>query len=447
MPQTRTRICPICEAGCSLVVETEGRRVLSCRGNANDVFSTGHVCPKGVALPQLDADPERLRTPLIKRDGRHVPATWDEAMAVINERLGGIRTRHGNDAVAVYLGNPSAHNIGLGTGFGVLARALGSRNIFSAGSVDQLPKQLASTLLFGNDMAIAVPDIERCDLLLMLGANPIVSNGSLWMIPDIRGKLHALRGRGGALVVVDPRRTETARLADAHLSIRPGTDAWLLAALINELREAGRAPSAPLADRARGLAALWTALAPVTLTEAATHTGIAAEAIRQLAERLRAARHPAVYGRVGTTLQRFGTLTSFLIDALNIQLDALDRPGGAMFPEQPFASPRQPRAGLPYARYRSRVSGYPELLGQMPAACLAEEMEVEGPGQIRALLTLAGNPVVSNPDSSRLARAIAGLDFVVSVDIYLNETTRLADVVLPGPRRSRMATTTPSWAA
>jgi anaerobic selenocysteine-containing dehydrogenase len=432
MPDIRKRICPICEAGCGLVVTTEGRRVLSARGNPHDTFSGGHVCPKGVALPELDADPDRLRTPLIRRAGRLEPASWDEAMAVVAERLAAVRSRHGNDAVAIYLGNPSAHNIGLGSGFGVLARALGTRNLFTAGSVDQLPKQLANALLYGNDMAVAVPDIERCDLLLMLGANPIVSNGSLWMVPDIRGKLQALRRRGGALVVVDPRRTETARLAAQHLPIRPGTDAWLLAALINAARAGGRAPGPRLATRLRGHDTLMTALAGVTLEQAAERTGIAVDDMRALAERLCAARHPAIYGRVGTTLQRYGTLTSFLIDVLNIQLDALDRPGGAMFPEQPFATPAHTPGTLPYARYRSRVSGYPELLGQMPAACLAEEMETSGPGQIRALVTVAGNPVVSNPDSARLERAIAGLDFSVAIDIYLNETTRLADVVLPG---------------
>jgi anaerobic selenocysteine-containing dehydrogenase len=432
MSQTRKRICPICEAACGLVVETDGRLVRAVRGNPADTFSSGHVCPKGVALAELDADPDRLRTPLVRRNGKHVPASWDEAMGIVAERLAAVRKQHGNDAVAMYLGNPSAHNIGLATGFGVLARALGSRNLFTAGSVDQLPKQLATALMFGNDRAIAVPDIVRADLLLILGANPIVSNGSLWVVPDIRGKVNALKQRGGALIVVDPRQTETARLADSHLAIRPGTDAWLLAALVNEVSAAGRIPSPRLAARMRGFDELKERLASVTPERAARHTGIAAAEIRTLATRLAAAERPVVYGRVGTTLQRFGTLTSFLIDVLNIQLDALDRPGGAMFPEQPFATPAQPAGRLPYARWRSRVSGYPELVGQLPVACFAEEMETPGPGQIRALVTIAGNPVASNPESARLERAIAGLDFVVSVDIYLTETSRLADVVLPG---------------
>ncbi len=424
------RICPICEAGCGLLIRHSGRQIESARGNPDDTFSGGHVCPKGTALAALDADPDRLRTPLIRSGGRLRPASWPAAFDVIGAQLGAIRARHGDDAVAVYLGNPSAHNIGLGTGFGVLARTLGTRNIVTAGSVDQLPKQLACLLMYGNDMAVAVPDIARTDCLLMLGANPVVSNGSLWMVPDIRGKLRALRARGGRFIVVDPRRTETATLADLHLPIRPAGDAWLLIALLNRVWQAGRTPPASIA--AQGLEALRAACAPVTLADAASGSGLPAESIVALADQLLAARRPAVYGRVGTTLQRFGTLTSFLIDALNLALGSLDAPGGAMFPEQPFASPARTPGPLPYGRYRSRVSGYPELLGQLPAACLAEEMEQPGPGQIRALISVAGNPVASNPDSARLARAIDGLEFRLAIDIYLTETSARADVVLPG---------------
>ena len=433
MTREHTRICSICEAACGLRVQVEGRSVLSCRGNNTDLFSSGHICAKGVALAELDADPDRLRVPLVRRAGELVPATWDEAMTEIARGLGAVRAQHGNDAVAIYIGNPTAHNIGLSMGIGPLAAALGSRNLFSAGSVDQLPKQLASELMFGNDMAVPVPDIERCDLLLMLGANPLISNGSLWMVPDVRGKLQAMRQRGAVLVVIDPRRTETAKIADTHLFIRPGTDAWLLAALINELHRRGRTPAGELAQRLRSHAELLAALAPVTMDIAATRTGIPAADIHSLAAQLYTAAHPVVYGRVGTTLQRFGTLTSFLIEVLNIQLDALDRPGGAMFGDQPFSAPSAQAPHAPkYARWHSRVSGYAEVLGQMPVACMAEEMETPGAGQIHALLTIAGNPIVSNPDSDRLARAIAALEFRVAIDIYHNETTRHADVVLPG---------------
>ena len=436
MPTQLQRICPICEAGCGLSVTLDGHTVLATRGNGNDVFSRGHACPKGVALPQLHADPDRLRTPLVRRDGRLQPASWQEAFDLIGARLAQIRERDGADAIAVYLGNPSAHNVGLGFGFGALARALRTRHLFSAGSVDQLPKQLASLLMYGNDMAVAVPDIARTDCLIMLGANPVVSNGSLWMVPDIRGKLKALRARGGEFVVIDPRLTETATLADQHLPIRPGGDAWLLIALLRAVHAAGRRPAPALAHRLQGYEPLQEALANITLPMAAARCGLSEQAITALIERILRARRPAVYGRVGTTLQRFGTLTSFLIDALNIAIGALDQPGGAMFPEQPFADPNRlpgiPERATPYARYHSRVSAFPELLGQLPAACLAEEMETPGSGQIRALITVAGNPIVSNPDSERLARAIRSLDFRVAIDIYRTETSELADVILPG---------------
>lgn len=426
--EQHSRICPICEAACNLTVQTDGRTVVSARGNPQDTFSTGHVCPKGVALPQLDADPDRLRQPLIRRNGKHVEATWDEAFALINEKLNSVRERHGDNAVGVYIGNPTAHNVGMSLGLGAFASALGSRNFFSAGSVDQLPKQLASEFMFGNDMAVPVPDVERCQYLLMLGANPIVSNGSLWVVPDVRGKLHALRQRGGRLVVVDPRRTETAKLADAHHFIRPGTDAWLLAAIFNELVGKGLRPTLPH----RGFEALAASLAPITLDDAAARSGIATEVIEEMAQALAQADGAAVYGRVGTTLQRYGTLTSFLIEAINVLSANLDRPGGAMFPAQALGTPHVPKNGLDYDRYRSRVSQYPEVIGQMPVACLAEEIETPGEGQIRALVVVAGNPVVSNPESDRLAAAFASLEFMVATDIYLNETTRHADVILPG---------------
>lgn len=428
----RTRICPICEAGCNLRVQLDGDTIVSCRGNDDDVFSRGHICPKGVALQELHEDPDRLRTPLVRdAQGELQPASWEAAYERILSGLQAVRTAHGSDAVATYIGNPTAHNISLGMGLGVLSQALGSRSVFSAGSVDQLPKQLAVELMFGDGMAIAVPDIERTDHLLILGANPIVSNGSLWVVPGIRGKLREMRARGGKLVVIDPRRSETAALADEHHFIRPGTDAWLLGAIASELLVAGCEPDVPVS----GLDQLRRLIGGISTDEAARRTGVPAETIRHLARDLIDAKSAAVYGRVGTTLQRFGTLTSFLVDVVNLLTGNLDQPGGVMFPQQPFASPGgKPKddGDLNYARYHSRVSGYPEVLGQLPVACLAEEIETPGEGQIRALVLVAGNPVVSNPESERLTEAFAGLDFMLSIDLYLTESNRHADVILPG---------------
>ncbi len=424
------RICPICEAGCGLTISADGREVIGIEANPADVFSEGHVCAKGIALKELDADPDRLRTPLVRKDGLLQPASWPEAMTVIADGLAAVRTEHGADAVGAYIGNPTAHNIGLSTGMGVFLGTLNTTNIYSASTVDQMPKHLASILMFGNAMAIPVPDIARVDFILMLGANPAVSNGSLWMVPGFRNKLREFHGRGGKLVTVDPRRTETARLSDHHLFIRPGADAYLLAAVANEL--IGRGVEPPAHMNCANWAQLKAALAAIDHESAAEQSGLAVEDIHHLADGLMKAERPVVYGRVGTTLQRHGTLTSFLVEVLNVLLGALDESGGAMFPEQPFASAAVSGSGMEYGRWRSRVSAYPEVMSQLPCAALAEEIETPGEGQVRALFCFAGNPVVSNPDSDRLAEALKTLDLLVCTDIYHNETTRLADVVLPG---------------
>ena len=428
MPES-FRICPICEAACGLKVTTSGRTVERIEANAEDVFSTGHLCAKGLALQELDIDADRIRTPLIKDGSGFRAASWDEAFAVINERLNGVIDQYGADAVATYSGNPTAHNIGLAMGQGTFSNVLGSRNAYSAGTVDQIPKHLASEWMFGNPMAVPVPDIARASFLLMLGANPVVSNGSLWMVPDFRGKLRSFKERGGRFVTVDPRRTETARLADEHVFVRPGGDAWLLIALINELHRLGLSISSQ--HSVVGEDILLGKLSSVSLKHAAAQSGVAEQQIISLAAELKSATRPVVYGRVGTTLQRHGTLTSFLIEVINLMTGSLDVAGGAMFPEHPFATPSDGASGN-YAAFQSRVSGYPSFLNQLPVAALAEEMEVPGEGQIKALVCFAGNPVVSNPDSDRLARSIERLDFSLCIDIYHNETSRLADVILPG---------------
>ncbi len=430
MSETGYRICSICEAACGLKISLDGRQVIGIEANDDDVFSEGHICAKGIALAELDADPDRLRKPLVRRDGRLTEVSWDEAYDFICERLNQIKDAHGVRALATYVGNPTAHNIGLSLGLGVYAASSGSPSFYTAGTVDQVPKQLACELMFGNDLAIPVPDIERADYFLMLGANPVVSNGSLWVVPKVRERIRAFRARGGKLVTVDPRRTETARAADEHVFIRPGTDAWLLAALINQLVDLGC--KLPDDYPVQGFEDLRSALSDIDLTTVAERTGISEADIRQIATDLKDTAHPVVYGRVGTTLQAFGTLTSFLVEVLNLMTGSLDSEGGAMFPEQTYHAPSSPSGGLKHNRFQTRVSGLPEVLGQLPVAALAEEIETPGDGQIRALVCFAGNPVVSNPESDRLARALASLDLLVCVDIYHNETTRLADVVLPG---------------
>jgi anaerobic selenocysteine-containing dehydrogenase len=442
--RTAARTCPFCEATCGLEVTLDtqapsaagpgGDVVVQVRGDAQDVFSRGFLCPKGVGLKALHEDRDRLRTPLVKdASGTFRPATWDEAFAVIAERLPAIAERHGRDAVAAYAGNPSAHGM-TGLVYGrVLLKALGTRNLFSASTVDQFPKQMASAYMFGSGTSVAIPDLDRTDFLLVLGANPLASNGSLMTAPDVRGRLKAIQARGGRLVVVDPRRSRTAQIADEHVPIRPGTDALLLMALVHVLFADGLVTPAP-AEHLAGVAAVAEAAMPFVPEAVADATGVPAATIRRLARDLAAAPTAAVYGRIGTTTQRFGTTASWLVDVLNALTGNLDRPGGVMFP-LPAHGKRGTGSGrgARFGRFASRVRGAPELFGELPVACLVEEIETPGEGQVRALITNAGNPVVSTPDAGRLDRALASLEFMVSLDIYVNETTRHADVILPAP--------------
>ena len=437
MPESHYRICPLCEACCGLEIRTEGAKVISIRGAESDVFSHGYLCPKGVSLKDLHEDPDRLRTPLIKRDGAFVQASWDEAFAEIERRLLPVWREQGADAVALTIGNPAAHKVNLLAYTPRLVKSLASRNVFSASTLDQMPKQLSSALMFGHWLSIPLPDIERCDYLLILGANPMVSNGSLWTVPDYRGKAKAMRARGGRIVVVDPRRSETAAAADEHLAIRPGADALLLAGIAYTLFDEGLVKPGRLVEHLNGLDEARAALAAFAPEATAAGCGIPADTQRRLARELAAAPRAAVYGRIGTCTQRFGTVNSWLVDLINVLTGNLDREGGAMFAKAAaFAANTQGRPGVgkgvTTGRRKSRVSGAPEVYGELPITLLAEEIETPGPGQVKALITIASNPVLSTPGGPRIARALEGLDFMLSLDIYVNETTRHADVILPG---------------
>ncbi len=444
--RTAFRTCPLCEATCGLAITLDGDRVLAVRGDDADVFSRGYVCPKGVALGELHDDPRRLRQPLVRRDGDHVAVGWDDAFAEVERLLRPVLERHGRDAVGVYLGNPTSHDVAATFYVPALVRALGTRFRFSASTVDQMPKQVAAGLMFGTELSVPIPDVDRTAYLLVLGANPMVSNGSLLTAPDLPGRLRALRRRGGRLVVVDPVRTATARLADEHLPIRPGTDAVLLAGLAAVLFAEGRVDLGPAGRHVVGVEAVRTAVAGFTPDAVAAVTGVPAETVRRLARELAAAESAAVYGRLGTTTAAFagesyGAVASWLVDVLTTLTGNLDRPGGALWP--------LPAAGGPHAQgepgrgrgvrvpgsQRTRVRGLPSVFGELPAVALAEEIDTPGPGgeRLRGLVTFAGNPVVSVPGGDRLAAALSGLDVMVSVDAYRNETTRFAHVVLPAP--------------
>jgi anaerobic selenocysteine-containing dehydrogenase len=437
-PRTAYRTCPLCEATCGLAIELEGERITSIRGDADDVFSHGFICPKGSALRALHEDPDRIRTPLIREADGFRAASWDEAFALIDARLAPLLAEDRN-GVGVYLGNPNAHNLSNLLYTRVLIRALSSHNVYSASTVDQFPKQMACALMFGTGTTVPVPDVDRTDHLLVLGANPLASNGSLMTAPDMRGRLRSLRARGGKLVVIDPRRTRTAREADEHHFIRPGTDALLMFALVATLLAEDLAdPGERIGALCIGLDELRELAAPFTPEAVAPVCGIAAGEIRRLARELAAAPTAAVYGRIGTCTQEFGTLASWLVDVLNVLTGNLDREGGAMFPLA--AAGASNASGLPgrgrgarFGRFSSRVRGLDELFGELPVVCLAEEIDTLGEGRLRALITVSGNPVLSTPNSERLDAALGELDFLVSLDIYVNETTRHADVILPAP--------------
>ena len=436
--RTAYATCPLCEATCGLELRLDGESVTGIRGDGEDVFSHGFLCPKGASLRALHEDPDRLTTPMVRRDGELVEATWEEALAEIDRRLPPLLEEHGRDSVAVYLGNPTAHSLGLVLYGRVLMKALGSRNVYTASTVDQMPKQVAAGLMFGAGLSVPVPDVDRTDHFLILGANPLASNGSLMTAPDMRGRLRAIRERGGKVVVIDPRRSRTAEHADEHHFIRPGTDALLLFALVNTIFGEGLAAPGPLADHVEGIDEVRALAEEFTPEAVAGPCGIEAAEIRRMARELSAAPTAAVYGRIGTCTQEFGTLASWLVDVLNVITGNLDRPGGAMFARAAAGqtntqgTPGRGR-GFAMGRWASRVRGLPEAFGELPVACLAEEIETPGEGQVRALITVAGNPAVSTPNAGRLAGALDQLDFMVCLDVYVNETTRHADVILPGP--------------
>jgi anaerobic selenocysteine-containing dehydrogenase len=430
---------------CGLVVDTDDAgNVARITGDDDDVLSHGFLCPKAYALKELHEDPDRLRRPIRRHGGAWVEIGWDEALALAAERLADIRERDGRGAVGYYAGNPTAHNTGALVGTLLMHAALDTEARFSASTVDQLPKQVANWLLWGNQYLFAVPDVDRTDLMVVLGANPVVSNGSIMSAPGMPRRLRALRRRGGRLIVIDPRRTETAALADEHHFIRPGSDALLLAALARTLLDDALGPAAPGAARAAtgrahasrlvGKERLRALLEPFAPERVAAATGIDAGVMRGLAAALAATERAVLYGRIGTCTQPFGTLSSWLVDVVNLLAGNVDAEGGAMFPQPAVDVVRlAPRLGLAggRGRWRSRVRGAPEAMGELPASVLAEEIATPGAGRMRALVTTAGNPVLSTPAGHRLAAALPSLEFMVSVDLYLNETTRHAHLILP----------------
>jgi len=432
------RTCPLCEAMCGLEIRIEGGprdgRVTSIRGNRDDVWSRGHLCPKGVSLGAVHHDPDRIRSPLIKVDGRWQEVSWDAAFRRCTELLTPVIRKYGVGAVTAYTGNPLAHSFSLARYAGVLLGMSGMPVTYSPGTVDQWPKNLSSHLMYGLWWNFPVPDIERTDLLVIMGANPAASQGSLLAAPNVMGLIDAIRRRG-KVIVIDPVRTPTAARADEWLPIVPGTDAALLLAVAHTLFDEGLVNPGPHVDGVdtmRRVAADW----PPQRVSAVT--GIGEDRIRELARELAETEKSVVYGRIGLCNQEFGSLASWLVDVINILTGHFDTPGGAMFPKPAaWSITAQPLPGLEggvadFGRWHTRVRGAKEVLGQAPVSCMAEEIATPGDGQLKALITIAGNPVLSTPGGDRLDEVLPMLDAMISVDLWLNETTRHADVILPG---------------
>ena len=427
------KTCPLCEATCGLEITLEGGKVIKVRGDKDDVFSRGYFCPKGGSIHLLHNDPDRLRTPLVRKNGKLEPATWQEAYEAVGKGLLPIMEAHGRDAVGVYLGNPNAHTLAGNMFMKPMLKALGSRNVFTASTVDQINKHVSCGLMFGGPVTVPVPDIERTDYLLILGANPFESNGSVCTAPGFPERLRELRRRGAKLVVVDPRRTRTAEAANEHIFIRPGGDAPWLMAIANELFQQGLADPGRLAGHINGLDEFKDLVKPFTPEKVADWCGIDPATTRRIAAELAGAPTSSVYGRMGTSTQVFGTAATWLVDVINILTGHFDQPGGNMFASPAHLTPKLKAGGKGWGMYRwtSQVTGAREVLGEFPVSTLAASIEADGPGSIKALITCAGNPSLTCPNSNRLDKAIASLDFLVCIDFYLNETARHADVVLP----------------
>lgn len=428
------RTCNLCEAMCGVEIKSEGREIVAIAGDAHDPFSRGHICPKAVALKDIYTDRDRLKYPVRRTAKGWERIGWDEAFDEVVARLKAVQARYGPNAVAIYSGNPTAHNFGSMLFAPFFLRALKTRQRYSATSVDQLPHHFASFFMFGHQLLLPIPDIDRTDFLLVLGANPVVSNGSLMTAPDVANRLKAIRKRGGKVVVIDPRRTETAEIADEHLFIRPATDVFLLLAILHTIFAEGLAHPGRLESFTDGFEQIKNITANYSPEEVAAITGISADDIRRLARDFASAKRAVCYGRIGVSTQQFGAANQWLINVLNIVTGNLDEPGGAMFTRPAFdvvgITAATGQKGH-FGKWQSRVRGFPEFGGELPVAVLAEEILTTGEGQVRALVTSAGNPVLSTPNGRQLDAALEKLDFYVAIDIYINETTRHADIILP----------------
>lgn len=434
MQENHYAICPICEAECGIEVTVEKNQIVSIRGDKDNPFSKGHICPKAVSLTDLYNDPDRLKYPVRRTDKGWEQIEWKDAFDEIGEKINDIRRRYGHNAVALFFGNPNVHYHGNLLYIGFLLRTLRTKNRYSSSSLDQLPLMMACYMMFGHQFLFPIPDIDRTDYFIIIGGNPAVSGGSIMTAGGAMQRIKNIRQRHGTVVVIDPVFTKTAALANRHHFIRPGTDAFLVAAMVNTLFEEGLCKPGRLDAFLDGAEAVRQAVQPFTAEKVASMTGIKAEDIRTLTREFCKAQKAVCYGRVGTCVQEHGALATWLIIVFNILTGNLDRPGGFM-----FTKPALDLAGFTalagekgwFGRHRTRVSGLPDFGGEFPVGVLAEEIITPGEGKIRALITSAGNPVIAAPNGRLMDEALKKLDYMVSIDWYINETSRHANIILP----------------
>ena len=434
MRTTHHKTCNLCEATCGLLIDVEDKQVVDIRGDENDPFSRGHICPKAFALRDIHHDPDRIKRPMKRFGSDWREISWDEALEETADRIVGIQKKYGTSSFATYIGNPTAHNFASAM-YGIgLVQSLGTKSRFSASSADQNPHHASSLWQFGSPVAFPVPDIDRTKYMIIIGANPLASNGSIMTAPDVRNRLKAIQQRGGKIVVIDPRKSETARMADEHVFIRPGFDALFLTSVLNAIFDEGLAKPGALKGKLQGMDGLEAWLRPMSPELAEKRLGIPAQTIRRIAREFAIAESAVCYGRIGSCVQEFGTLTSLLINSLNMVTGNFDRPGGAMFttPAVDMVDLWK-RAGLKsgFRRWKSRVRGLPEFNGELSVSCMAEEILTPGEGQIRGMMTFAGNPILSTPNGRKLDEAFRSLEFYAAFDIYINETSRHAHIILP----------------
>jgi anaerobic selenocysteine-containing dehydrogenase len=429
-----TRNCPLCEGMCGVKISVADDTVTRVRPNEEDTWSRGHICPKGTVLGALHHDPDRLHHPVIREGSSFREVSWEAAFERLTELSSRVRERYGIEGFASYGGNMVGKDATLGRYAGLLFRTSGIRQIYSSSTVDQQPKNVSCQLMFGNQWKIPIPDIDRTELFLIFGANPAASKGSILSHQDVMRGIRELRRRGGRVIVIDPVRTATAQAADQWIGVRPGSDAALLLAIANVLFTENRIRLGHLADLVTGLDEVRALAARFSPERVAGFCGVTADTIRGLAHELARVDRAAIYGRIGLCTQEFGTLASWMIDVLAILTGNLDRPGGSMW-STPVSAEVDMLAGYPAGAPiivgKSRVRGARGVLGRLPSACLAEEIDTPGAGQIKGLLTIASNPVLSAPESERLAAALPLLECMVSLDNYINETTRHAHVIFP----------------